>query len=76
MLRRLTSTTDAYGTASAITTKRDYDSYGNLDTIVANSVAMASMSYDLPVAQRAHGRESLDVAGVRIRRLTQSHPQR
>jgi RHS repeat-associated protein len=46
-LGQLTATTDAFGTASAISTTYDYDSHGNLDTIVVNSIAMASMGYDL-----------------------------
>ena len=46
-LGQLTSTTDAYGTGSAVTAAYDYDSQGHLDDIKVNAVQMATMVYDL-----------------------------
>lgn len=45
-LGQLTNTKDASGSAEEVVTTYDYDSLGNLDTVVVDSVTVASMVFD------------------------------
>ncbi|MBX3706200.1 MAG: RHS repeat-associated core domain-containing protein [Pseudomonadales bacterium] len=47
VLGQLTSTTDAYGTGSAVTTAYTYTSHGDLATVTVGGTTVATLSYDL-----------------------------
>lgn len=59
-LGRLVSTTDAAGTADAVTTTYGYDVQGNLASVHVNGTQVADISYDTSSTLDSHKQQHLE----------------